>query len=160
MLHRRNLFITLALTATLSGCKGFETINDAAIVSSSCVAKLRSLTPLIDNRLCTEMTSYTCEKRVYSPTVSNRGSLVTECGSVGNQSVCVSVRLLEFNTEVARESDNENEFLPGGEYNRTEIQCTNRASQYKNVSLIQADGDDVFSALNSTIQKCYDRSYL
>lgn len=167
MLHLRHLFITLALTTSLVGCKSFETVNEAAVASTSCVTKLRSLDPAslalesrVDDRLCTEMTSYTCEKRIFGPDVSNRDSLVTECGSAENQSLCVSVRLLEFNTRAARDAQNESEFLPGGEYNRTEIQCTNRASQYKNVSLIQADGESVFSALNSTIQKCHQRSYL
>lgn len=158
-----SLFIFIAVSLALAGCKEFETIHEsAALGSATCIEKVRSNTQLarIDDRLCNEMTAYTCEKRIYSPTVSNRDSLSSECGSTGQQSTCVAVRTLEFNTSVARDGQNENEFLDGGEYNRTDISCANKGIKYQNANVISADGKDVFSALNAAIAKCHERSYL
>lgn len=160
---KTRLYLIVAVASSLIGCKEFESIHESvALGSATCIEKARVSTELfrIDDRLCNEMTSYTCEKRIYSPNVSNRDTLSMECGSTPNQSACVSVRTFEFNTSVARDGQNENEFAEGGEYNRTDFACANKAVKYQNANVISAEGTDVFSALNAAITKCHERSTL
>lgn len=147
----------LLLIAFNNCARSFEA-NDSMSLSSSCLSKVRTEASMISvtPQTCSDASAYECEKRIFSPDLENSDSLVTECGV--EHSTCIQVRVLTFNTQVARTADNAIEFMPGGEYNRTEIQCSNHAVQFRGVDVLQAEGSNVFEALDRVIAQCNERS--
>lgn len=137
-------------------CSQFEMSTQAIKnFSSSCMAKARAQTKtFIAPALCDDLANYSCERRIFRPGIAASDTTKLECDA---NDVCVRTRTLSFDTSVARSGASAEQFADGGDYNREDIECIHDAKT-NDISLIQATGESVFSALALTIEKCRERS--
>jgi hypothetical protein len=100
---------------------------------------------------CADFNNYTCERRVFSPDVSDMSHALKEC--LPGDRICVDVEVREFNTSVARATASEASFAPGGEYNHQEVNCSHRMV-YRGVALFTGHADSLAEALAQAMSAC------
>lgn len=153
----------------LAGCKGAakSALNmkggavqcGTGVGSSSLRASsLRAPAGISAERLkafCESVTAYSCERRVFSPSVENGRAAVSECFDA-QERVCFSVDSLSFNTrDAASQPDTDpTASLPGGEYNRTEYKCHNSSVKQGDQLLAVGEGDSLKAAFDSAFKSC------
>lgn len=150
----------IALFAFTNCGEGFEGIQESiSQTSAACFNKIRNEVLLkVPADECEKTEDYLCERRIFSPLAKNGKYLRRECGLTSSSGeVCVNVLENTFDTSGARTLANESDFSAGADYNRQEIQCAHSKLTVNGISAIQAEGETVFSALSSAIEKCRAR---
>ncbi|MBX3022213.1 MAG: hypothetical protein KF799_11115 [Bdellovibrionales bacterium] len=151
-------FLALLCIVSFQNCSsGFKANRDLALDSSSvqCRAKMKAEVtaaklPAAELR-CSDFNAFACERRVFSPDASNLSHALKEC--LPGDRICVDVDVLEFNTAGARAPANEDEFKPGGSYNREDIRCYHRL-RIKGVVVFEGVGDSLAEALAGAVHAC------
>ena len=126
------------------------------MASAQCKAKLineakAELTAFPQGVNCADFNQYSCERRIFSPSVSDMTHSLKECLSQG--SACVDVEVRQFNTASAAASGAPEDFLPGGDYNREEIRCSHKYV-YRGLRVFQGEGDSLEEALAEALKYC------
>jgi len=136
--------------------KGFKATGSDSL-SAQCQANIKATAPsfkLSAGQLnCSDFNNYICERRVFSPDVSDLAHALKEC--LPGDQICVDVDVREFNTSSARklpESTSE-DFQPGGQFNHEEVKCMHRMV-YRGVSLFEGNSDSIEEALAQAMKGC------
>ncbi|MGE0527634.1 MAG: hypothetical protein AB7P49_11265 [Bdellovibrionales bacterium] len=103
---------------------------------------------------CADPSSYSCERRIFSPQVQDRAFAHTECLPDGR---CVDVDVRQFATAALAQRGDEYMLLPGGDYNREENRCAHKL-QSDGLAVFRSEGDTLEEALNEIMSACQKRS--
>lgn len=128
----------------------------ASMASAQCKAKLvneakAELKAFPQGVNCADFNQYSCERRIFSPSVAEMTHSLKEC--VYGGSFCVDVEVRQFNTSAARASALAEDFQPGGDYNREEIRCSHKYV-YRGLRVFQGDGESLEEALAQALRLC------
>jgi hypothetical protein len=169
-------FIAMLSCVALAGCLQNTGVVTKSIMTSAiqqgqanCALPNQAAVKSIDRRLaaagvvvgpdfCAKSESYTCYRRVFSPTVGDGQSTESECAKVaalGGQ-VCLKVESRNYNTfEASRQTGvSPTSVLPGGEYNRSEYVCSDQDLKDGDHYLAIGEDDSLGGALSAAIAEC------
>jgi hypothetical protein len=152
------ILLALGMVFSFQNCgKGFQPANESVFNSAQCSAKIRAEAPsykLSPSDLnCGDFNQYACERRIFSPDVTDLSESVKEC--VGSGDTCVDVDVRQFNTTPARTSGvtNDASFAPGGDYNHEEVNCYHRMV-YRGTSLFEGSAASLEESLAKAMSAC------
>lgn len=121
--------LVFILTFAYQNCsKGFA--GTASSLSTQCLGKVQiaELSLLRDTHQlnCEQADRYSCETRVFSPTVTTSESQSQVCASLNGSQFCVPLITRSFNTDSARNLADRHPtaFAQGGEFNHQEVNCS------------------------------------
>ncbi len=145
------------LMVSFQNCgKGFQTkVTDS--LSAQCQAKIKESAPSFklsaEELNCSDFNQYSCERRIFSPDVSDISHSLKEC--LPGDQICVDVDVREFNTSSARKlaGVSPESLQPGGEFNREEVHCYHRMV-YRGVSLFEGSGETIEESLAHSMAAC------
>jgi|GEM_PF-4692808 len=136
--------------------KSFEPAGLDKTASSQCKAKMKSDALKMkwtnaDFR-CDDFSSYSCERRIFSPDLDTMTHSLKEC--LPGDTICVDVDVRQFNTSVARgPSSNLADFQPGGSYNHEEVRCYHRWL-YNGMAIFEGDRATLEESLSDAMSAC------
>lgn len=102
---------------------------------------------------CGDFNAYACERRIFSPEVSDLTESIKEC--VGSGNICVDVDVRQYNTATARNQNytDASSFLPGGDYNHEEVRCHHKMV-YRGTVIFEGASDSLEDSLARAMAAC------
>ena len=151
------LFLGAGILGSFQNCGkgGFKSTGSDAL-SSQCQATIKKAAPdfkLSASELkCSDFNEYACERRVFSPDLSDMVHQLKEC--LPGERICVDVTIRQINTQAGyKVSEDPVDFAPGGQFNNQEVKCSHRMV-YRGVALFEGNADSLEAALAQAMSAC------
>jgi hypothetical protein len=152
MKNYRVLFIVLGL-GVLTSCIQPPKSKKKNCPDSQLSMMLNNENP---SQICEDVSLYKCDVKVFSPDEQSSKSREDYCFGEDNSS-CLFIDKLTFSTAEQKTSDQfstEADFLPGGQYNYTEVICYHKEHLKEGLYQVLGEGSTVEMAIQKAIQSC------
>ncbi len=130
--------------------------NSASVANIS--RKLAGTATAMSPEFCGSISSYTCNRKLFSPTVTNGKSIAEECTHLAELGgdVCLKVNVQTYSTaEAAKRSDiSATSLQPGGDLNRSDYLCYQSSLVDGDNFLAVGEGDHLNEALAAALVQC------
>lgn len=144
---------------------GFTAIDpvDQIEASSQCRTKIinssKAIVTAMDPAVCEKAENYQCDLRHFRKGVGSDHQENHQCADIaGMGETCVAVSVYNYDTTAQQLVADASQLIEGGSYNRDEVSCINTKVVSHQIALVQAEGNDLATALEKTIEGCRQRS--
>ncbi len=154
------LLISLAVMYQNCGT-GFKTsslVNSSSQCNAQKAQKVLSADTINSDQFCFENGLYRCQKKVFSPNVTNQLHTIRECFKDGSSyDVCMDISEYLFSTKELIKSEPTSAFEEGADYNRTEYHCYIYESEFSQTPLSHGIGTTIDEAVQSLVTNCKNK---